>query len=71
MPRATSSSSASAAASAYSIGDKVNCSWVDGSLHEADIVEERTRASKSGPKSSDEESGHKEVEYYVHYVDCE
>ena len=67
MPRGAAA--AAAARVSYGVGDKVNCVWMDGTSHEAEILEERVRTAKSGPKSSDDE-GTKETEYYVHYVDC-
>jgi hypothetical protein len=50
----------------YKLHDKVYGTWADGTVHEAEIVDERVRrgAPAKSPKPEDKE-------YYVHYIDCE
>ena len=50
----------------YKLHDKVYGTWADGTVHEAEIVDERVRrgAPAKSPKPEDKE-------YYVHYLDCE
>jgi hypothetical protein len=61
MPRAATSV---AAAGAYKVHDKVNAVWADGTVHAAEIVEERVR------RGAGESTRPEDKEYYVHYIDC-
>ena len=49
------------------VGRRVLCRWKDGTTHNADIIDVRTRRKPySQEESKDGSNGH---EYYVHYVD--
>lgn len=47
------------------VHDKVNAAWADGTIHAAEIVEERVRRGGAEKSTRPEDK-----EYYVHYIDC-
>ena len=47
------------------VHDKVNAAWADGSVHAAEIVDERVRRGCAEKSTRPEDK-----EYYVHYIDC-
>jgi len=50
----------------YKLRDRVWASWLDGTKHEAELIEERS--SKKQSSSSSSSSSSSEKEFYVHYV---
>ena len=54
------SASASANASVLEVGSRVMCRWRDGQMHPAKVIERRRSSERQG-----------EMEYYMHYLECE
>ena len=67
--KGSSSSSAAAAVPIvdYKLRDRVWASWLDGTKHEAELIEERSSKKQSSFSSSSSSSSN-EKEFYVHYV---